>query len=161
MFWFRYTFTDIVFVVAVPAITKQPRSVVVQAYSVVSFECAARSYGAVSITWKRMNSEIPITAQITVSKSLNEITSTLRLESIGYYEGYYYCEIENSAGIVDSTLAHYEISGTHVDMYIAFHIIMCTYIFKLRILHTYIHCTQLTVYLCVFLLVFFQFLVRR
>ena len=108
-----------------------------------------------------MNSEIPITAQITVSKSLNEITSTLRLESIGYYEGYYYCEIENSAGIVDSTLAHYEISGTHVDMYIAFHIIMCTYIFKLRILHTYIHCTQLTVYLCVFLLVFFQFLVRR
>ena len=102
---------DIIFIVALPVIIKQPKSVVVQAYSVASFVCAARSYGTVSITWKRLNSELPITAQIRESKSLNEITSTLSLESIGYYEGHYYCVIENSAGIVNSRLAHFEISG--------------------------------------------------
>ena len=96
---------------ALPLIIKQPRSVVVQAYSVASFECTTRSYGTVSITWKRLNSELPITAQIRESKSLNKLTSTLSLESIGYYEGYYYCVVENTAGIVNSRLAHFEISG--------------------------------------------------
>ena len=99
------------FVVALPVITRQPSSIVVNVFSIASFECTARSYGDVSITWKRQNSELPITANITVTRSLNEITSILRLESVGYYEGYYYCVIENSAGIVNSKLAHYEISG--------------------------------------------------
>ena len=103
------------FLVALPVILKQPKSIVVQAFSFGSFECTARSYGNVSIVWKRLNSELPwpITAKITVSETLNEINSVLKLESIGYYEGYYYCAIENSAGVINSTLAYYEISGIY------------------------------------------------
>ena len=92
-------------------ITRQPSSTVVQAFGIASFQCTARSYGVASITWKRLNSKLPITADITVTKSLNEITSVLRLESIGYYKGYYYCVIENSVGIVNSTFAYFDITG--------------------------------------------------
>ena len=96
-----------------PVILKQPTSIVVQAFGIGSFDCTARSYGSVSIVWKRLNSDLPITAKITVSRRLNKITGILKLESIGYYEGYYYCAIENSAGVINSTLAYYEISGTY------------------------------------------------
>ena len=98
-------------IVALPVITRQPSSIVVQVFSIASFECAARSYGTVTITWKRLNAQLPITASITVSRSLNEITSVLRLESVEYYIGYYYCVIENSAGLVNSTLAYYDVTG--------------------------------------------------
>ena len=97
--------------VALPVITRQPSSTVVQAFGIASFQCTARSYGVASITWKRLNSKLPITADITVTKSLNEITSVLRLESIGYYKGYYYCVIENSVGIANSTFAYFDIIG--------------------------------------------------
>lgn len=100
-------------IVALPVITRQPRSTVVQVYSIASFECTARSYGAISISWKRLNAELPVTAKITVSKSLNEITSVVKLESIQYYEGYYYCIIENGAGTVQSKFAHYQILGKY------------------------------------------------
>ena len=101
----------IFFIVALPVITRQPSSIVVQVFSIGSFECIARSYGDVSIAWKRLNSELPESVNITESKSLNEITSVLRLENVGYYKGYYYCVIENSVGTVTSALAHYDISG--------------------------------------------------
>ena len=104
----------ILFVVALPVITRQPNSVIAQVFSIVSFVCTTRSYGAVWITWKKFNSELPVTANITTSKSLNELTSILRLESVGYYKGHYYCLIENSAGLVNSTFAQYDISGTWV-----------------------------------------------
>ena len=99
------------YIVALPVVTRQPSSTVVPVFSIGSFECTARSYGAVSITWKRLKSELPESVNITESKSLNELTSVLRLENVGYYKGYYYCVIENSAGIVNSTFAHYDISG--------------------------------------------------
>ena len=83
-----------------PVITRQPRSITVQVFNAGTFTCAARSYGAVSLTWKKLHSKLPMTADITTSKSLNEITSILRLEGgVGYYKGYYYCVIENSAGV--------------------------------------------------------------
>ena len=96
---------------ALPVITRQPSSTVVQVFSIGSFECIARSYGDVSITWKRMNSQLPESVNISESKSLNEITSVLSLENVGYYKGYYYCVIKNSAGLVNSTLAHYGVAG--------------------------------------------------
>ena len=99
------------YIVALPVVTRQPRSTVVPVISIGSFECTVRSYGAVSITWKRLKSELPESVNITESKSLNELTSVIRLENVGYYKGYYYCVFENSAGIVNSTLAHYDISG--------------------------------------------------
>ena len=65
-------------VVALPVVIRQPTSTVVQVYSIASFECTARSYGIVSLNWKNLNAELPLTADVTVSKSLNEITSILR-----------------------------------------------------------------------------------
>ena len=99
--------------VALPKILKQPSSTVVEANDVATFECSAISYGTASITWKRLKSELPVTAIVIVTKSLNEITSVLRIEkTIGYYEGYYYCVIGNSVGQVNSSLVHCKITGT-------------------------------------------------
>ena len=96
-----------------PVIVKQPRSTVAEIYNVAIFECTGRSYGSVSITWRRRNSNLPLTANVsTVTKSLNEIKSILRIEkSIGYYKGYYYCVIKNIAGTVSSTFAYCNITG--------------------------------------------------
>ena len=99
------------YIVALPVVAKQPSSTVVPVFSIGSFECTARSYGAISITWKRLNTELPESVNVTESKSLNELTSMLRLENVRYYKGYYYCVIENSVGIVNSTFALYDISG--------------------------------------------------
>ena len=101
------------FIVVLPVILKQPKSVVVEANHVATFECTARSYGVVSIAWKSLNSEMPITANVAVTKSLNEITSILRIDrTIGYYEGYYYCVIENSVGQVNSSFAYCNVTGS-------------------------------------------------
>ena len=102
---------------ALPKIIHQPSSTVTKVYDAATFECMARSYGIVSISWQRLNSELPVTANITVTKSLNEIKSVLRIEkSIGYYKGYYYCVIENKAGIVNSTVVYCNVTGTYVDV---------------------------------------------
>ena len=98
-----------------PIIVKQPRSTVAEIYSVAIFECTGRSYGSVSITWRRRNSILPITANVSTTKSLNEIKSILRIEkSIGYYKGYYYCVIKNIVGTVSSTFAYFNITGKHL-----------------------------------------------
>ena len=111
---------------ALPVIVRQPVSTVAEVYNVAIFECTARSYGSVSITWKRWNSKLPVTANIVTIKSLNEANSILRIEkSIGYYKGYYYCVIENTAGIVNSAYAYCNITGTEITMYV--HVIkLCT-----------------------------------
>ena len=101
-----------------PKIIQQPRSTVTEVYDVATFECMARSYGIVSINWQRLNSELPVTANVTVTKSLNDIKSVLRIEkSIGYYKGYYYCIVENKAGIVKSRVAYCNVTGI-VRMYV-------------------------------------------
>ena len=99
---------------ALPVIVRQPRSTAVEIYGVATFECIARSYGSTSIMWRKQNSELPETAIMTSTMSLNETKSTLRIEkSIGYYRGYYYCVIENSVGIVNSTVAYCNITGKY------------------------------------------------
>ena len=102
---------------ALPIIVKQPVSTVTEVYNVAIFECTARSYGNVSITWKRWNSKLPVTANVMTIKSLNEANSILRIEkSIGYYKGYYYCVIEHTAGIVNSTYAYCNITGNEITI---------------------------------------------
>ena len=103
--------------VALPVIVRQPVSTVTEVYNVAIFKCIARSYGNVSITWKRWNSKLPGTANVMTIKSLNEANSTLRIEkSIGYYKGYYYCVVKNIAGIVNSTPAYCNITGMEITM---------------------------------------------
>ena len=101
-------------IVGQPVITRQPRSTTVQVSSTGSFTCTASSYGVVSLTWKRLNSKLPINADITISKSVNEITSVLRLDSVGYYKGYYYCVAGNSVGKVNSTFAYFNITSKNL-----------------------------------------------
>ena len=97
---------------SLPLIVRQPRPTMAEAGDVAVFECAANSYGATSITWKRMNGKLPATANVTVNKSPTKITSVLKIDrTIKYYEGYYYCIIENSVGQVQSTSAHCKITG--------------------------------------------------
>ena len=111
---------------ALPVIVKQPLSTVTEVYNVSTFECIARSYGSVSITWKRWNSKLPVTANVVTTKSLNEASSTLRIEkSIGYYKGYYYCVVENIAGIVNSTYAYCNVTGTEIITHYTY---LCTYV---------------------------------
>ena len=99
---------------ALPIIVKQPRSTTAEIYSVATFECVVRSYGSASVTWRRQNSELPLTANVTNIKSLSEIRSILRIEkSIGYYRGYYYCVTENVVGIISSRFAYCNITGKH------------------------------------------------
>ena len=101
-----------IYIVALPVIVRQPVSTVTEVHKVAIFECIARSYGSVSITWKRWNSKLPVTANIMTIRSLNEVNSTLRIEkSIGYYKGYYYCVIENIIGSIDSEFAYCNITG--------------------------------------------------
>ena len=100
------------YIVALPVIVRQPVSTVTEVHKVAVFECIARSYGSVSITWKRWNSKLPVTANIMTIRSLNEVNSTLRIEkNIGYYKGYYYCVIENIIGSIDSEFAYCNITG--------------------------------------------------
>ena len=102
-------------VVALPKIIQQPSSTVTEVYNVATFKCMARSYGIVSITWQRLNSELPVTANVTTTTSLNEIKSILRIEkSISYYKGYYYCVVKNKAGVVNSTVAYCNVTGMYV-----------------------------------------------
>ena len=95
-----------------PLITRQPSSTVVEAGYVAVLECTAVSYGATSITWKKINAQLPVTANVTITKSLNEITSVMRIpKTIKYYEGYYYCIIENSISQVQSTPTYCKVTG--------------------------------------------------
>lgn len=104
---------------ALPVIIRQPRSAAVEANDVAVFDCTARSYGTASITWKRIKSQLPITANVTVTKSLNEITSILRIENtIGYYKGYYYCVIENIVGQVNSSFAYLYVTGICIHRHV-------------------------------------------
>lgn len=106
--------TIIILIVALPIIVKQPRSTVVQIYGVATFECIAKSYGSVSIFWRRQNSELPITADVKNIKSSRGVRSILRIEkSIGYYKGYYYCIIKNVAGMTSSKFAYFNMTGKH------------------------------------------------
>ena len=103
------------FTVGVPVIVKQPHSVAVDVRdrAPISIECIVRSYGNVTITWKKLNSLLPNSAVVDDEmKSVNEIRSVLRIPNvIGYYKGYYYATITNSAGEIDSTVVYLNVSS--------------------------------------------------
>ena len=97
----------------------QPKPTTVHVYDTATFQCAGRSFGKVTITWKRLMSELPVTASVKVTKiSMNEVTSILTIDkAIGYYKGNYYCVIENDVGKVNSTFAYCDVTGIVVNYY--------------------------------------------
>ena len=95
------------FAVSAPQIMSQPDDVNVTAYSSASFTCSACGFGFIKITWKRINYGLPITANVTEERTLNELSSILQITKIiGYYSGQYYCVAENEAGTATSQNAN-------------------------------------------------------
>ena len=93
---------------SLPRITKQPDDVnTTTLCNIASFVCTARGYGLIKIVWKRVNYTLPVTADVTEEKSLNELSSTLTIsEIVGYYSGQYYCIVENEAGNITSKIVN-------------------------------------------------------
>ena len=55
---------------------------------------------------------MPITAEVTKERSLNSISSILKITKvIGYYSGQYYCIAENEGGKVASQSASLYVKG--------------------------------------------------
>ena len=75
-------------------------------------KCTATSFRNVTITWKRLHNELPETAEISSTKSLNQRFSTMTIRNIAWYDkGDYYCVAKNDVGEVNSSLVHVNISG--------------------------------------------------
>ena len=84
----------------------------VNVYESVSFKCSAHGFGAIKIIWKRINHNIPITAVASEEKSLNDISSILKItKTVGYYSGQYYCIAESKAGKSASKIANLHVQG--------------------------------------------------
>ena len=104
------------FAVSLPRITRQPDDVnVTTLCNSASFVCTARSYGLIKVVWKRVTYTLPVTADVTEEKSLNELSSTLTIsEIVGYYSGQYYCIVENEAGKVTSQIVNLHVKTSKV-----------------------------------------------
>ena len=103
------------FAASSPVITKQPVDVNVTLYNSASFICAARSFGSVKLTWRRVNYSLPITATVTEEQSLNELSSTLTIsEVVGYYSGQYYCAVENKVGKTSSQIVNLHVNQSKI-----------------------------------------------
>ena len=90
----------------------QPDDVKVTVYKSASFSCVARGFGLIQIVWKRVKYSLPITADVTEKRLLNEVSSMLKITKIvGYYSGQYYCVAENEAGKVTSQTANLHVQS--------------------------------------------------
>ena len=101
------------FVVGLPVIVEQPRNTRVSASDDAVISCTVMGYGDVTITWKKLNSTLPLSAVVNnETKSVNEIQSILKIPKVlGYYKGYYYAIINNSAGNVRSRTVYLDVSS--------------------------------------------------
>ena len=100
-----------------PRITTQPVDVKVTVYKSASFSCTAHGSGIIKIIWERVNYSLPITADITEEKSLNGLSSTLRISDIvGYYSGQYYCVAENKAGKTASEIVNLHVNKSKIHI---------------------------------------------
>ena len=87
----------------------------INVYRTVSFQCTAHGFRVLKVVWKRVKYNMPVTAKVSEEKSLNKITSILKItKATGYYSGQYYCVAENQAGKVVSRIAKLNVQGTYV-----------------------------------------------
>ena len=97
-----------------PTILEQPNNMTINFYKTVSFKCSAHGFGQLKIVWKRIEHNMPLTAEVTEEKSLNKITSILKItNTAGYYSGQYYCVTENQVGKVVSQIADLHVQGMY------------------------------------------------
>jgi len=96
-----------------PKVVQQPFPVIANFSSMIMFKCSGKGYGQKQLTWHKDGLlRLPASAVTTVSNLSNEITGILKVyDVIGYYKGYYYCSISNSAGKSNSMRAYLNITG--------------------------------------------------
>ena len=101
------------FVVGLPVIVEQPHNTRASASDDVVISCTVRGYGGVTITWKKLNSTLPLSAVVNnETKSVNEIQSILKIPKVlGFYKGYYYAIISNNAGNIRSRTVYLDVSS--------------------------------------------------
>ena len=81
-------------------------------YESVSFKCSASGFGVLKIVWKRIEHNMPLTAEVVEKKSLNKTTRILKItKTTGYYSGQYYCVAKNEVGEVISQTANLHVQG--------------------------------------------------
>jgi len=106
--------------VSLPTIVKQPDDEHVTIHKSATFYCIAHGFRLKKILWKRIKQNLPITAVVKEEKSLNTISSILKItEIVGYYSGQYYCVVENEAGKVTSQIANLHVQGSYVTIFLA------------------------------------------
>ena len=95
-------------------IIRQPVAVRINILDSAVFHCSVQSFGNVKVTWRKERYLLPATSSERISKSKNIVTSRLKINrAVGYYSGRYYCEAENIAGKVISTLTYLNVTGKH------------------------------------------------
>ena len=66
---------------------------------------------------------MPVTAEVTEEKSLNEVSSILTITKVvGYYVGQYYCIAESEVGAVVSQTANLYVQGNTINVYHVLHV---------------------------------------
>ena len=71
------------------------------------------AFGYATVTWRKVDSILPITATVTNTLSLNQVTSVLTITGVaGYYGGLYYCIAMNQVGSTPSKHAKLIVQGT-------------------------------------------------
>ena len=104
--------------VSMPTILEQPNNMTINVYESVSFKCTAHGFGVIQVVWKKVKHKMPLTAEVTEEKSLNKVTSILKItKTAGYYNGQYYCVAENQVGKVISWIANLYIQGSNIIVY--------------------------------------------
>jgi len=92
--------------------TYHPNNITTSAYSDISLSCEAVGFEIVTITWERVDLEVPSVATQSDTKLGDTITSILHMtRTNGYFTGQYYCIAVNSAGKVKSKVAVLRVTG--------------------------------------------------
>ena len=97
----------------VPEVMIEPESdVQAEVCSDPIFKCTATSFRNITITWKKLHSELPETVVTSSTKSLNQRVSIMTIRNIAWYhKGNYYCVAKNDVGEVNSSIIHVNITG--------------------------------------------------
>ena len=95
-----------------PKVSIVPSSSLVDTCHEAVFVCTVNGFGNITVTWRKVDDELPETADAITTDSLNQTISILTIRKIvWYYKGTYYCVASNSAGEVNSSLAYLNVTG--------------------------------------------------
>jgi len=105
-------FISIFYAVTLPEVSINPNSSLVDTCSEAVIECTVNGFGNITVTWRKVDGELPETAKVITTDTLNQRVSTLTIrEMVWYYKGFYYCVASNGAGDTNSSLVYINVTG--------------------------------------------------